>query len=147
MVSKNCPITSEHGSIIFGTKQVTIATPKPAKNTLYFSFKYLYFKNGTVNFFSNYRILVRRIRCNFWQSLKIFCTQDSEPPYKNSIVRNNFTMPFFKYKCLKLKLRVSLADYRVAMVNCFVTKMILLCSLVIGQFFDTIIVTSIDNKW
>ena len=51
MVSKNCPIISEHVSIIFMTLSVTIATLCPAKNTLNFSFKPLYFKNGTVKFF------------------------------------------------------------------------------------------------
>ena len=30
--------------------------------------------------FSYYRILISRIRCNFWQSLKQFCTWCSEPP-------------------------------------------------------------------
>ena len=39
-------------------------------NTLKFSLKRLYVKNGTVKFFSSYRILISRIRCNFWQSLK-----------------------------------------------------------------------------
>ena len=68
MVSKNCPITVEHVGIFFVTQQVTIATLWPAKNTLNFTFKRLYFKNGTVNFFSYYRILIHRIVCNFWQS-------------------------------------------------------------------------------
>ena len=34
MVSKNCPITGEHVSIIFVTQYVTMATLIPAKNTL-----------------------------------------------------------------------------------------------------------------
>jgi len=51
MVSKNCPIIGEHVGIIFVTQQVTIATLWPAKNTLNFSFKRLYFQNGTVKFF------------------------------------------------------------------------------------------------
>jgi len=50
MVSKNRPITSEHGSIIFVTQKVTIATLQPAKNTLNFSFK---LKNGLVKFLLN----------------------------------------------------------------------------------------------
>ena len=65
MVSKNSPIIGEHVGITFGTLSVTIATPGAAKNTLKFSFKRLYFKNGTVKFFSYYRILISRIRCNF----------------------------------------------------------------------------------
>ena len=48
---------------------------------------------------------------------------------------------------LKLKLRVFIAGHGVAMVPYFVTKMILTCSPVIGQFFDTMIVASSDNEW
>ena len=56
-------------------------------------------------------------------------------------------MPFFKYiKRLKLKLRVFLAGHSVAMVTC-VTKMMPTCSPVIGQFFDTMILASIDKEW
>ena len=51
MESKNSPFIVEHVGIIFVTLSVTIATPWPAKNTLNFSFKRLYFKNGTVKFF------------------------------------------------------------------------------------------------
>ena len=56
-------------------------------------------------------------------------------------------MPFLKFKRLKLKLRVFLAGHGVAMVTYCVTKMIPTCSLVIGQFFDTMIVESSDNEW
>ena len=51
MVSKICPITGEHVAIILITLYVTIATVRRAKNTLNLSFKYLYFKNSTVNVF------------------------------------------------------------------------------------------------
>ena len=51
MVSKNCPITGEHVGTIFVTQKLTIATLRPAKNSLNFSFKSLYFKNVKVNFF------------------------------------------------------------------------------------------------
>ena len=51
MVSKIYQIIGEHIGIIFVTLYVTIATPWPAKNTLNFSFKRLYFKNGMVQFF------------------------------------------------------------------------------------------------
>ena len=67
--------------------------------------------------------------------------------YQNSILRKNFTVPFLKYKRLKLKLRVFLAGHSVAMVTYCVTKMIPTCSPVIGQFFDTRIVASIDEEW
>ena len=56
-------------------------------------------------------------------------------------------MPFLKYKGLKLKLRVFLAGHSVAMVTYSVMKIILTCSLMIGQFFDTMIVASIDEEW
>ena len=50
-LSKNYPITGEHGGIIFATQLVTIATLRPAKNTLNFSFRRLYFKKGAAKFF------------------------------------------------------------------------------------------------
>ena len=56
-------------------------------------------------------------------------------------------MPFLKYKRLKLNLRVFLADHSVAMVTYCVMKIMPTCSPVIGQFFDTIIVESIDKEW
>ena len=56
-------------------------------------------------------------------------------------------MPFLKYKRLKLKLRVFLAGISVAMATYCVTKMILTCSPVIGHFFDTMIVASINKEW
>ena len=56
-------------------------------------------------------------------------------------------MPVLKYKLLKLKLRVFLAGHSVAMVTYCVTKSILACSLVIGQFFNTMIVASSDKEW
>jgi len=67
--------------------------------------------------------------------------------YQNAISRKNFIVPFLKYKRLKLKLRVFLAGYSVAMVTYCVTKMIPTCSPVIGQFFDAMIVASRDNEW
>ena len=54
---------------------------------------------------------------------------------------------FLSYKCLKLKLRVFLAGHIVAMVTYCVKKIIPTCSPVIGQFFDTMIVASIDKEW
>ena len=56
-------------------------------------------------------------------------------------------MPFWKYKHLKLKLRVFLVGHSVAMVTYSVPKIIPTCSLVIGQFFDTMIVASTDKEW
>ena len=49
-------------------------------------------------------------------------------------------MPFLKYK-------VFLAGHSVAMVTYCVTKIIPTCSPVIGQFFDTMIVASIEKEW
>jgi len=45
------------------------------------------------------------------------------------------TVPFMKYKYLKLKLRVFLAGHTVAMVADSVMKMITTCLPIIGQFF------------
>ena len=56
-------------------------------------------------------------------------------------------MPFLKYKRLKLKLTVFFAGRGVAMVTYCVTKIIPTYSPVIEQFFDTMIVASIDKKW
>ena len=70
----------------------------------------------------------------------------SHPAYQNSIIRKKFTVPFLKYKRLKLKQRVFLAGHSVAMVTCNVTKIIPTCSAVIEQFFDTKIVASIDKE-
>ena len=68
------------------------------------------------------------------------------PAYQNLEIRKNFTMPFSKYKRLKLKLRVFLAGHSVAMVTYCVTKIIPTCSPVTGQFFDTMIVASTDKE-
>ena len=67
--------------------------------------------------------------------------------YQNSIIRKKFTVWFLNYKRLKLKLRVFLAGHSVAMVTYCVTKIVPTCSPVIGQFFDTMIVASIDKEW
>ena len=56
-------------------------------------------------------------------------------------------MPFWKYKRLKLKLRVFLAAHSVAMVTYGVTKIIPTCSPMIGQSFDTMVVASTDEEW
>jgi len=71
----------------------------------------------------------------------------SYPAYQNLLLRKNFTVPFLKYKPLKLKLRVFLPSNSVAMVTYYVTKMISTCLPVIGQFFDTMIVASINKEW
>ena len=61
--------------------------------------------------------------------------------------KKNFTVSFLKYKCLKLKFRLFLAGHSVAMVTYSVMKIIPMCSPMIGQFFDTIIVASVDKEW
>jgi len=71
----------------------------------------------------------------------------SYPASQNSLLNKNFTVPFLKYKRLKLKLRVFLAGHSVAMVTYCVTKMIPTCSPVIGQYFNTMIVASSDKEW
>ena len=67
--------------------------------------------------------------------------------YQNSIIRKNFTVPFLKYKRLKLILRVFLAGHSVAMVTYSVTKIMPTCSPMIGQFFDPMIVALTDKQW
>ena len=52
----------------------------------------------------------------------------SYPAYQNSIIRKNFTVPFLKYKRLKLELRVFLVGHSVAMVTYSVTKIVPTCS-------------------
>ena len=80
---------------------------------------------------------IYRIFLNFAKSCILSCSSKYQ----------NITVPLMKYKRLKLKFVVFLADYSVAMVTYCVTKMIPTCSAVIGQFFDTIIVASIDDEW
>ena len=41
----------------------------------------------------------------------------SYPAYQNSIIRKNFTVPFLRYKRLKLEFWVFLAGHSVAMVT------------------------------
>jgi len=67
--------------------------------------------------------------------------------YQMLIISKNFTVPFLKYKRLKLKLRVFLAGRSVAMVTYCVMKMIPTCSPMIEQYFDTMIVASSDKEW
>ena len=62
------------------------------------------------------------------------------------ISKKKFHRAVFEYKYLKLTLRVFLAGYSIAMVTHCVTKMILPCSPVIGQFFNTMIVASIAYR-
>jgi len=80
---------------------------------------------------------------NFFKTLPKLA---SYPAYQNSISRKNFTMPFLKYKRLKLKLRVFLTGHSVAMATYCVTKIIPTCSPVIGQSFDTMVVSSSGNN-
>ena len=54
---------------------------------------------------------------------------------------------FLSYERLKLKLRVFLAGHFVAMVTYSVTKIIPMCSPVIGQIFAIMIVASMDEEW
>ena len=51
------------------------------------------------------------------------------------------------YKRSKLKLSVFLAGHIVVIVTYCVMKIILTCSPVTGQFFDTMIVASIYKEW
>ena len=53
---------------------------------------------------------------------------------------------FLSYKRLKLKLRVFLAGHIVAMVTYCARKLTATCSLIIGQFVDTMILPSTDKR-
>ena len=95
-------------------------------------------------------LIFRKFKVALNPMYRIFLTFSkvaSHPAYQNSIIRKNFTVPFLKYKHLKLKLRVFLASHSVAMVTYCVTEIMSTCSPVIGQFFDTVIVVSIDKEW
>ena len=54
-------------------------------------------------------------------------------------------MPFLNYKPLKLQLRVLLAGHTVAMVTYYVMEKTTMCSPIIGQYFDTMIVALSDK--
>ena len=64
--------------------------------------------------------------------------------FDGSILPSPSYHPFLSYKHLKLKLRVFLTGYTVAMVTYYVTKIIITCSPMIGHLFDTFILTSTD---
>jgi len=70
----------------------------------------------------------------------------SYPAYQNLILRKIHHAVFEIY-ALKAEIKGILAGHSVAMVTCCVTKLILTCSPVIGQFFDTMIVASMDKEW
>ena len=111
-----------------------------------------YISKTAGEFFSYYRILInfQKFKVPLNPMYKSCQKVASHPAYQNSVRRKKFTVSFLKYKCLKLKLRVYcifLACHSVAMVTCCVSKIIPTCSLVIGQFFDTMIVASIDKEW
>ena len=53
----------------------------------------------------------------------------------------------FELIILKLIKMVFLAGHTVAMVTYFVAKMKTMCSPMVGQFFDTMIVASSDKEW
>ena len=91
-----------------------------------------------------FKVALKRMYRIFFKTLPKVA---SYPAYQNAIIRTNFTVPFLKFKRLKLKLSVFSAGHRLAMVTYCVTKIIPTCSPVIGQFFDTMTVTSIDKVW
>jgi len=86
-----------------------------------------------------------RIFLNFAKSCILSCLSKFDIK-KRLDIKKRFAVPFLKYKRFKLNLRVFLAGHSVAMVTYCVTKMIPTCPPVIGQFFDTMIIASSDNK-
>ena len=64
------------------------------------------------------------------------------PSFKKSLIVEQFQGNY-----LKAKIKGVSAGHIVAMVSYCVTKIIPTCSPMIGQFFDTMIVASIDKEW
>ena len=97
---------------------------------------------ATVNF-RKFKVALNpmyRISLNFAKS----CISSCLSKFYN---KKKFHRAVFEYKRLKLKLRVFLADHSVAMVTYCVTKIIPSCLQMIEQFFDTMIVASVDKEW
>ena len=114
----------------------------------------LLYKSGFIlqflYYFYNYCSLSFRkfnVALNLIRIFLNFAKVSPYPAYQNSVIRKNFTVPFLKYKRLKLKLMVFLAGHNVAMVTYCVTKIIPTCSPVNGQFSNTMIVASIGKEW
>ena len=113
-----------------------------------------YKKSHASRFTAHHMAIFRAISqaCGYITKFSVTCpVSDTFPKvasylaYQNSIIKK-CTVWFLKYKRLKLKLRVFLAGHSVAMVTYCVTKIIPTCSQVIGQFFYTMIVASIDKE-
>ena len=83
---------------------------------------------------------LRRIFLNFAKSCILSCWLQFDNKKWGS------PSSFLSYKRLKLKLRVFLAGYIVAMVTC-ATKLTATCSPMIGQFVDTMILASTGIEW
>ena len=81
-----------------------------------------------------------RFFLNFGKSRALSCLSNSDYIKK-------FTVQFLNYKPLKLQLRELLAGHTVAMVTYFVMERTTMCSPIIGQCFDTLIVASSDKDW
>ena len=71
----------------------------------------------------------------------------SYPAYQNSVIEKISLRAVFEIEALKAEIKGVLAGHSVAMVTYSTTKIIPTCSPVIGQFFDTMIITSIDKEW
>ena len=113
----------------------TLSKLKKFKTILYMGFR------AALNF-RKYKValnLMYRIYLNFAKSYIL--------SFLSKFIRKNFTVPFSKFKRLRLKLRVFLAGNSVAMVTYCVAKIIPTSSPVIGQFIDAMIVASIDKEW
>ena len=82
-----------------------------------------------------------RMFLNFAKNCASLCLSTVDHPKKN------LTVPFLNYKPLKLQLRVVLPGHSVVMVTYCVPKMLTMCSPMVGQYFDTMIVESSDKEW
>ena len=81
----------------------------------------------------------------FFQTLQKVASYHAK--YNFIIQKGESLSSFLSFTPSKLNLRVFLAGHIVAMVTYCVTKIILTCSPVIGQYSDTMIVASIDKEW
>ena len=68
------------------------------------------------------------------------------PSHTYQIIYKNFTVLFLNYKPVKLQFRVFFAGHTVAMVTYYLMERATMCSPIVGQLFDTMIVASSDKE-
>ena len=94
------------------------------KEILYMEFR------ATLNF-RKFKVALNPMYRIFFLNFAKSCISSCLQKFYN---KKKFTVPFLKYKRLRLKLGVFLAGHSVAMVTYYVTKIMPTCSPMIGQF-------------